>query len=107
MLAAPSLVESYAVLSRLPPPRRLSPGEGWELLRVSFVERAAAVVALDSVAYRRLLEDAASRGVSGGGIYDAIIIGCAVAAKADAILTFNERQFRMLTPADVQVIVPA
>jgi predicted nucleic acid-binding protein len=106
ILGAPTLVESYAVLSRLPPPRRLSPAEGWQLVRASFVDHAAAIVAPDSDAIRRLLDGNAARGVAGGGIYDAVIVACALMAGVDAILTFNARQFRLVAPADVQVIVP-
>jgi predicted nucleic acid-binding protein len=106
ILAAPTLVEAYAVLSRLPPPRRLSPAEGWTLVRASFIDHCAGVVALDSEALRRLLDDNAARGMAGGGIYDAHIVACALKARVDAILTFNARQFRLVSPAYVQVIVP-
>jgi predicted nucleic acid-binding protein len=106
ILAAPTLVEAYAVLSRLPPPHRLSPADGWLLIRASFVDHAAEVVALDSDAIQRLLDEHAARGVAGGGIYDALIVGCALKAGANAILTFNARQFRPVAPADTRVIVP-
>lgn len=106
VLAAPTLVESYAVLSRLPPPRRLSPAEGWALLRSSFVDHAEKLVTLDSGGVHRLLEENARRGVAGGSTYDAVIVACAEMAGVDAILTFNERQFRLLAPPSIRVIVP-
>ena len=106
VLAAPSLVEAYAVLSRLPPPRRLTPAASWELIRASFVDGAAKVVALEVGDYKRLLEEGAARAVAGGAIYDAIIVACAVAARAEVILTFNERHFHPLAPPGIRVVVP-
>lgn len=106
ILAAPTLVESYAVLSRLPPPRRLSPAEGWTVVRASFVEHASEVIAPDSNRIQRLLEESAASGVAGGAIYDALIVACAQIADVEAILTFNERQFRFLAQAGIRVIVP-
>jgi predicted nucleic acid-binding protein len=107
VLAAPTLVEAYAVLSRLPPPHRLSPADGWLLIRTSFVDHASDVVALDADAIRRLLAELAARGVAGGGVYDAHIVGCALRARVNAILTFNARQLRLVAPADLTVIVPS
>jgi predicted nucleic acid-binding protein len=53
-LAAPALVEAYAVLTRLPAPHRLSPADAYRLLDVNFVRRAT-VVTLDEVAYLDVL----------------------------------------------------
>ncbi|HEX2516107.1 MAG TPA: PIN domain-containing protein, partial [Chloroflexota bacterium] len=99
ILAAPTLVEAYAVLSRLPPPHRLSPAEGWTLIRASFVDHASDIVSLESDAIRRLLDEMAARGVAGGGVYDAHVVACALLARVDAILTFNARQFRLVAPS--------
>lgn len=61
ILAAPTLFESYAVLTRLPPPHRLSPADAWALVRTSFVDRASEIVILDSVSLRQLLDARAIR----------------------------------------------
>lgn len=106
VLAGPALVETYSVLTRLPPPHRLSPTSGIRLLQ-SFEGNAAELVALDGDAYVRLVRSAAERGIAGGGIYDAVIGACGVAAGVDAILTFNDRQFRRLGLTGIEIVVPA
>src|SRR5579884_2904831 len=76
ILAAPSVVESYSSLTRMPPPNRLSPRAAMRLLRDGIITNRR-VVALGADAYLELLEDAARRGISGGSIYDAVIAACA------------------------------
>ena len=105
VMAAPALVETYAVLTRLPPPHRLSGADALALIEANFMS-AAAIVALNAAAYQKLLRRAAERGIAGGGTYDAVIAACALAAKAAAVLTFNERNFRPFAGQDFQVVVP-
>jgi predicted nucleic acid-binding protein len=107
VIAAPALVEVYSVLTRFPPPLRVSPSEAWRLLERSFLGDATEVAALDAAAYRRLLSNAPRQGTAGGRIYDAVIVACALAAKVDALLTFNERQFRSLTAGEIEIVVPS
>lgn len=107
VVAAPALVETYAVLTRLPPPHRLSPTDGKTLLEANFMDDAVEMVALEADSYRRLLRSAPERSISGGRIYDAVIVSCALVAKAEALLTFNERQFRLLAGKAVAIVVPS
>lgn len=102
---APALVEAYAVLTRLPPPRRLPAAAALALLDENFLRRAE-VVALDANTYRDLLQRAPACGVLGGRIYDAVIVACARLAGASALLTFNERDFLPLAGRDLDIIVP-
>jgi predicted nucleic acid-binding protein len=104
-VSAQALAETYAVLTRLPAPHRLSPGDAWALVEANFVERRN-VAALDSAAYVALLRELAERGVGGGRTYDAVIAACAREAKATALLTFNRRHFEP-PPEGVRVIEPA
>jgi predicted nucleic acid-binding protein len=106
VLAAPALVETYAVLTRLPPPHRLSPADSRALLEANFMSDTVDTVALDAEAYRRLLQSAPERGVAGGRIYDAVIVACARAARVDALLTFNERQLQPLAGGGMKIVVP-
>jgi predicted nucleic acid-binding protein len=76
VVAAPALVETYAVLTRLPPPHRLSPEDTLALLEGNFL-KSASVVALDMKSYQALLRQAPKHRVSGGQTYDAVIAGCA------------------------------
>jgi predicted nucleic acid-binding protein len=103
--AAPALVEAYAVLTRLPPPHRLCPGDALALLDASFI-RTGRTVALDAQSYQSLLRESATEGIAGGRTYDAIIARCALRANASALLTFNARHFLPLVSARIAVIVP-
>ena len=102
---APALVEAYAVLTRLPPPHRLSAADAWALIEANFVAQAT-VEALDADAYVDLLRAASTEGVTGGRTYDAAIGECARGAGAEVLLTFNRRHFDPV-PAGVRVIEPS
>lgn len=106
LMAGPALVESYAVLTRLPSPYRLSPANALTLLEANFPEECAHPVVLDSSEYAKLVNGAPSRGIVGGAMHDAVIYACAEAAGAAAVLTFNERHFRRIALAGVNLIVP-
>jgi predicted nucleic acid-binding protein len=107
VLAAPTLVETYSVLTRFPPRRRLAPDRARALLEGAFLAQAIEIVALDAASYRRLVTDAPEQGTVGGRIYDAVIVACALAAEVDTILTFNERQFVPLAAGAIKVVVPS
>lgn len=107
VVAAPALVETYAVLTRLPSPHRLSPADSQALLEANLMGDDVELVALATEEYVRLLRGAPERGIAGGRTYDAVIVACGVAAKVDVILTFNERQFSPLADPGIQVVVPA
>jgi predicted nucleic acid-binding protein len=105
VLAAPALVESYSVLSRLPSPYRLPAADALTILDATFMS-AAEIVAIDGAAYRALLRRAPSDGVVGGRIYDSIIVACARAANVATLLTFNERHFRPFAGNGLDIVVP-
>src|SRR5206468_11098109 len=77
IVAGPALVEAYAVLTRLPPPHRVSAPDALAVLLGSFVD-AGRVVALDGRSYVSLLRRAPAEDVSGGRTYDAVIAACAL-----------------------------
>jgi predicted nucleic acid-binding protein len=103
-VAAHALSEAYAVLTRLPPPNRLAPGDAWELLRANFSD-GVLVVALSARQHVALLRRLARAGVSGGRTYDGVIAECAVRAGAQALLTFNARHFEPAPPG-LAIVVP-
>ncbi len=105
IVAAPALVEAYAVLTRLPAPHRVSAADALAVLDANFM-RSGKLMALDAASYRSLLRAAPGDGVAGGRTYDAVIARCAVRAQASALLTFNERHFRSLAPLGVAIVVP-
>ncbi|RPJ50164.1 MAG: PIN domain-containing protein [Acidobacteria bacterium] len=90
--AAPALVETYAVLTRLPSPHRLSPEDTLALLESNFI-RDVRLVALNGASYRALLRGAPKEEIAGGRVYDAVIAECASSAGVDEILTFNDKDF--------------
>jgi hypothetical protein len=107
VLAAHALAEAFSVLTRVPRPHRLSASVALQVLRSSFLERAAAVVALDADGYIELLQRAPTEQIAGGRIYDAVIAACAVQARVNVLLTFNDQHFRPLLPREIEIVVPS
>ena len=104
-VAAHALSEAYAVLTRLPAPHRLAPGDAWAVLSVNFVD-GGKVVALSAREHVSVLTKLAEGAVGGGRTYDAIIAECAGRSGASVLLTLNPRHFEP-APAGVAVVVPA
>jgi predicted nucleic acid-binding protein len=105
-IAAHALAETYAVLTRLPAPHRLSAADCRALIEANFAGDAVALVALSGDDYRRLIHSAPERGITGGHVYDAVIAACARSAGAAALLTFNERHFALLGGEGLAIVVP-
>jgi predicted nucleic acid-binding protein len=101
---AHALVEAYAVLTRLPAPHRLSTADAWTLLRTNFVE-AGAVTEISGRQQINLLKQLAAAGIGGGRSYDAVIAAAAHHGGADALLTFNPRDFEKL-PQTPRIVEP-
>src|SRR5665213_1675330 len=70
---------------------RASPDEA--MLFLADVRERLTLVALDEEEYTRVLLAGAAAGITGEGIYDAIVGGCAMKAKAEAIYTWNVKHF--------------
>jgi predicted nucleic acid-binding protein len=105
VVPAHALAEAYAVLTRLPAPNRLSPGDAIEVLRENF-EKQARTVTLDADEYWSLLHAAPTASVSGGRIYDAVIGACARKAKARELLTWNLKHFEQFSEGSLIVASP-
>jgi len=105
VITAPGLVETYAVLTRLPPPHRLSPADALAMLDGNFMG-ARPTIALSAGSYRALLRRAPADGVSGGRTYDLVIAACALGGKAGAVLTFDADHFRTDPASGLQIVVP-
>jgi predicted nucleic acid-binding protein len=104
MVAAPALIEAYAVLTRLPPPHRLSTQTALTLLENNFL-KLGTVIALNAKSYQSLLLAAPKNNVAGGRAYDAVIGACAEQARVSAVLTFNASDFAALGQ-DYDIVVP-
>ncbi len=105
LVAAPALVEAYAVLTRLPSPHRLSPVDALALLDANFIAPGS-IVALDREGYVGLLRWAPQQGIAGGRTYDAVIAACIPRSNDATILTFNPSHFLSLPRRGVQIVVP-
>jgi predicted nucleic acid-binding protein len=81
------LLETYSVLTRLPPPHRAPPDVVVAFLQSRFSE---APLVLSPAAHLRLIERAAVADIVGGGLYDAVV--AATAAQARALLLTRDRR---------------
>ena len=104
IVAAPALLESYAVLTRLPPPHRLPAADAHALLEANFMD-GATVVTLTAPGCRTLLRRAVTAAIVGGHAYDAAIAACALKARVATLLTFNARHFRAFED-ELEIVVP-
>lgn len=95
--SAHSALETFATLTRMPAPFRISPDEASAMIRENFLS-VCKCVALNARAYEQLIAELAKNQVSGGKCYDALILACAKASKAERIYTFNLKHFRTLAP---------
>lgn len=96
-VTAHSLAELYAVLTTLPVRPRIAPGMARRLVRES-VEKHVHIEEILLEDYRSVLDDMAELGLSGGAIYDALAARVAQRLRADALLTFNAKDFRRVWP---------
>lgn len=93
VVAAHSLAEMYAVLTKLPPPFRHSPEQA--LLSIDEnVLRHFTICSLTGSDYASLIKEAALAGVQGGTIYDAVLLKGAEKADPDRIYTLNISHFQ-------------
>lgn len=94
--AVHSLAEVYACLTGMPGKNRATPGEA--LLFLGNVRDRLSLVALSEAEYFETVEASAGAGVTGGGIYDAVLAHCALKAGARTIYTWNVKHFKRLGP---------
>jgi len=105
IVAAHSLIEAYAVLTRLPAPHRISAKDARTILQANFVGNVR-TIALGASEYRSLLDFASGAGISGGRVYDALIAATARQGRAQTLVTFNGPHFEGLAAEDLQIVVP-
>lgn len=86
-LIAAVAMETYSVLTRLPPPQRLPPAVALEYLQERF---EFPPVTLTPTRYESLLALAAAERIDGGAIYDAVIAATAKESNA-TLLTLDRR----------------
>jgi predicted nucleic acid-binding protein len=94
-LAAHSLAESYAVLTRLAGGNQLAPSMAWQLISENTVKNFS-LITLSAKEYTGTLAKAAAEGVVGGRIYDALILAAAAKNGVERVYTFNVVHFQSL-----------
>jgi predicted nucleic acid-binding protein len=105
IVAGHSLIEAYAVLTRLPAPHRISAKDARTVLQASFIRNVKTIV-LGASAYRSLLDFVSGAGISGGRVYDALIAATARQARAQTLVTFNGSHFEGVAGEGLQIVVP-
>jgi predicted nucleic acid-binding protein len=101
-LAGHAAFETYSVLTRLPPPVRRAPGEVDRLLRHNF----PASRFLDAAAATALLHRLGPAGITGDGVYDALV-GAAAVAHELPLATRDARALAVYRRLDVELEILA
>jgi predicted nucleic acid-binding protein len=93
-------LETYSVLTRLPPPHRSASDVVREFLRLRFKEP---YLRLDAGAYREFIMSLPELGITGGAVYDALVAATAIAHSAElvscdrrAVPTYEKLRARVL-----------
>jgi predicted nucleic acid-binding protein len=102
-VAAHSLAELFATLTRIPTKPRISPGLALRMLREN-VLLAFRPIALSAEDFVSTLEKLADLDCSGGVIYDGLIAAAAARAGVDRFLTLNVSHFRRVWPEGADLI---
>jgi len=94
-VSAHSILETYAILTRLPRVPRISSMQASTLIADNIVKYFS-VVALTGKEYSELSLKLGQNNVVGGKAYDVLHLRCAEKCGADRIYTFNVRDFAQL-----------
>src|SRR5438128_482745 len=86
--ALPSYAEVYAVMSGKPGKPRLRPTDVDAM--VDRLDQVFTPIALTRREYRGVIQTYAAKGVSGGRLYDALILTCGIKSNASQLYTLNE-----------------
>jgi predicted nucleic acid-binding protein len=97
-LSAHVLLESYSVLTRLPPPHRAPAEVVASFLRERFPRK---LLTLPGNRHRSLLQSLTDGGITGGSVYDALVAATAQHAGA-TLLTRDRRAARTYESVGVQ-----
>jgi predicted nucleic acid-binding protein len=89
-----TLAEVFAVMTALPLKPLIPPEQG--LLFVGEIRQRLALVSLDPEEYFATIRNAAEQGITGGRVYDALLLRCA--AKSKAKTTWNLKHFQLFAP---------
>jgi predicted nucleic acid-binding protein len=94
--SAHTLAELFATLTAIPVKPMIPPEQA--VLFLEDIRQRLTAIPLASRDYFETIHDAARQGLSGGRIYDALLLRCARNCKAEIIYTWNLKHFRVLAP---------
>ncbi|MGQ9491211.1 MAG: PIN domain-containing protein [Anaerolineae bacterium] len=104
IVAAHSLAEMYAILTRLPMRPAIPPDIAREIIAVNVLDTCE-VVTLSAADYVTLLNHLAALKIAGGAVYDALLLHAAAKAGVDQMVTLNAHDFRRIYPALADKVV--
>ncbi|MGI8966070.1 MAG: type II toxin-antitoxin system VapC family toxin [Limisphaerales bacterium] len=96
-VSAHSLLETFAILTRLPRLPRLTPAQASTLVTDNIIKHFA-VVSLSAKEYGELIMKLGQNHIVGGKAYDLLHLECAAKSGADRIYSFSLREFQELAP---------
>jgi predicted nucleic acid-binding protein len=105
VVIAHTILEAYAVMTRLPDKSRLDPVTARRVLTASWSDCTTA--GLSAAETWTLMDRVADSGLSGGRIYDAVIAQTASAAGVDVLLSWNVQHFERMPGSSMEVLSPA
>ncbi len=92
-----SLAEVYSVMTTMPVRPMVPPEQA--LLFVEEVRDRLTLVSLSAEEYFAAIQSTASRGFTGGRIYDSLLLACAAKCQAQAVYTWNLKHYQSLAPS--------
>jgi predicted nucleic acid-binding protein len=92
-----SIAEVYAVMTALPVRPPIPPEQ--VLLFIKEIQARLTLVSLTLEEYWSAIRQAADRGISGGRVYDSLLLSCAAKSKAQHIYTWNLKHFQAIAPS--------
>ena len=101
--SAHTLAETFSVLSRKPTKPKLEPADVLAILERDFIPHFA-FVALQPEDYPAAIRDLVALGLGGGRIYDLLHLRVASKLAVDRIYTFNDNEWKTLSPGLAAVI---
>ncbi|MFZ1890105.1 MAG: PIN domain-containing protein [Candidatus Binataceae bacterium] len=106
-LSVHSIAETYAVLTRLPVQPAIHPSEALRIIEENILAHLRPL-SLGAREYREVLREVAEAGLTGGVIYDALLLRCARKRNFYRIYTFNVSHFRIVAPhLEAQICAPS
>ncbi len=99
-----SLAEIYSVMTKLPVRPRLSPKNAMRLINQNVVENFDAIH-LEASDYVSLIDRLARTCISGGSVFDALIVSAGLKAGVEKIITLNPKDFKRVYPEHAEIMV--